>query len=215
MRTSKVESAKVVAGGEGATVAQPAHSGSLELSRRRFMAVAAGGVAAGWFGFEQRDLLAAGAHAARATSAQAFEVLSAVDGADLEAAAAQIIPTDATPGAREARVIHFIDRSLASFAKAQRPAFAKAAAELRERAKRVDANAKSFAALTPARQIAVLTAMEHDKSESFRAIREATIAGMLSNPEYGGNVGKSGWHWIGFNDQFSWSAPFGWYDRNV
>ena len=213
MSVSKAASTNVVAG--SATVATPGSPGAAELSRRRFMAVATAGLAAGWFGFEERDLLAAGAHAARATPAQPFEVLSAADAADLEAASVQIIPTDATPGAREARVIYFIDRSLGSFAKTQRPVFVAAAAELRERAKRVDGNAKSFAVLTPARQIAVLTAMEHDKSKSFDAIREATIAGMLSNPEYGGNVGKSGWHWIGFDDKFSWSTPFGWYDRNA
>src|SRR5262245_60928028 len=37
------------------------------------------------------------------------------DLADLEAVTAQIIPTDSTPGAREAGVVQFIDRALASF----------------------------------------------------------------------------------------------------
>ena len=36
---------------------------------------------------------------------------------EVEAMAAQIIPTDETPGAREARVINFIDRALTTFAK--------------------------------------------------------------------------------------------------
>ena len=41
------------------------------------------------------------------------------------------------------------------------------------------------------------------------------ISGMFADPKYGGNVNKSGWKLLGFDDQFSWAAPFGWYDRNV
>ena len=33
--------------------------------------------------------------------------------------------------------------------------------------------------------------------------------------KYGGNANKSGWKLVGFDDKFSWAAPFGWYDRNV
>ena len=50
-------------------------------------------------------------------------------------------------------------------------------------------------------------------SSNLTAGFSTTIAGMLSNPSYGGNFGKAGWKWIGFNDQFSWVAPFGAYDR--
>ena len=84
-----------------------------DLSRRQFLAASGAAAAAVWVAAEARDLLAAGMHAAQATR---FEVLSPADAADLEAATAQIIPTDATPGAREARVIYFIDKSLATFA---------------------------------------------------------------------------------------------------
>ena len=41
--------------------------------------------------------------------------LSAAEAADVEAVAAQIIPTDDSPGAREAGVVYFIDRALATF----------------------------------------------------------------------------------------------------
>jgi hypothetical protein len=43
-------------------------------------------------------------------------VVSAEQAAEIEAAARRIIPTDDTLGAREARVIYFIDRTLATFA---------------------------------------------------------------------------------------------------
>jgi gluconate 2-dehydrogenase gamma chain len=183
-----------------------------DISRRQFLAASGVAAASIWITAEARDVLAAGKHAA---SANRFEVLSDTDGADIEAAMAQIIPTDETPGAREARVVFFVDRSLGTFAKEQRAMFEKGAATLRTRAAKISRGAKSFAELTSAQQIAVLTAMEKDKDPFFSQLRFATIAGMLANPEYGGNADKTGWKMIGFNDQFSWSSPFGWYDRNA
>ena len=51
--------------------------------------------------------------------------------------------------------------------------------------------------------------------DDLSQLRFATVAGMFANPEYGGNADKTGWKLLGFNDQFSWSSPFGWYDRNA
>jgi hypothetical protein len=176
------------------------------------MALAGSTAAAAWLTASRRDILAAGLHAAQATR---FETLTPADAAEIEAAAAQIIPTDATPGAREARVIYFIDKAVTTFAKDQKDAIKAAAKELRRRAAKAQSGAKSFAALSSAKQIAVLTAMEKEKSQSFNVIRFGTIAGMLANPEWGGNFQKIGWRWIGFDDRFSWAAPFGWYDRDA
>jgi len=184
-----------------------------DISRRQFVAAAGVTAASIWLTAEARDVIAAGVHASKA---KRFEVLSDADAADIEAAAAQIIPSDGgTPGAREARVVYFMDKALTTFAKDQRPMFEKGAKELRTRAAKVQRGAKSFAALSNAQQIAVLTEMEKDKNSFFNGLRFGTIAGMLANPEYGGNYNKAGWTMLGFNDQFSWSAPFGWYDRNV
>jgi gluconate 2-dehydrogenase gamma chain len=189
-----------------------------ELSRRQFLAAAGGTVASVWLAAEAKDLLAAGAHAARAareTPPPPFEILTADQAADVEAFTAQIIPTDDSPGAREARVVYFIDKSLGTFAKEQRPGLDKGLKDLRARVAKKHPGAKSFAALTDAQQIAIITSLEKDKSEFFELMRGATITGLLANPEYGGNFNKSGWKMIGFVDQFSWQAPFGWYDRNA
>lgn len=183
-----------------------------DLSRRQFLAASGAAAAAIWIAAESRDLLAAGLHAAQASH---FDVLTPADAADIEAATAQIIPTDGTPGAREARVVYFIDKSLATFAKDQKPAFDKTVKELRARAAKTKPGAKSFAELSSAQQIAVLTALEKAKPDLFGQLRYATIAGMLANPEYGGNYNKTGWKMIGFVDQFSWATPFGWYDHNA
>lgn len=183
-----------------------------ELSRRQFLAASGAAAASVWLAAETRELLAAGLHAAQATR---FDVLSSADAADIEAATSQIIPTDGTPGARDARVVYFIDKSLATFAKDQKQAFTDLVKELRVRAAKTQKGATSFASLTNAQQIAVLTALEKEKSNLFDPLRFATIAGMLANPEYGGNYNKAGWKMIGFVDQFSWSAPFGWYDQHA
>ena len=70
-------------------------------------------------------MLAAATHArqaaAQSTGAYKFEFFTPEEAAEVEAIAARIIPTDETPGAREAGVIYFIDRALVTFAE-RRPA---------------------------------------------------------------------------------------------
>ena len=169
-----------------------------------------------WLTAETRDLVAAGARAAVAARANApFKVLTPEQAADLDAATSQIIPSDGTPGAHEANVVRFIDEYLAGFAKDQHDEVNKMVADLGRRAALQRKGARSFAALNPADQHAVIAALEKDKSPYFGGLRWMAVAGMLANPEYGGNANKSGWKMIGFDDRFSWGAPFGAYDRNV
>jgi gluconate 2-dehydrogenase gamma chain len=130
---------------------------------------------------------------------------------DLDALTALILPTDDTPGAREARVVDFIDRSLGSFAAEQRPLFAAGLADLNARAARRVPGAAGCAAL-PDDATALLHELDAEHSPFFEVLRVATITGYLANPEYGGNADKAGWKAIGFDDRFVWSAPFGWYD---
>jgi hypothetical protein len=189
-----------------------------EVSRRAFLAGVGGSFAAVWLAAETRDLLAAGAHAARAgrqTPRPPFQFLTPRQGADIEAMSAQIIPTDGTPGAREAHVVYFMDQALATYAKDRREPVIKGLNDLHARSAKMFRGAKSFASLSDAQQITLLTALEKEKSEFFEEIRGATIAGMLASPEYGGNTNKIGWKMIGFDDRFSWGPPFGWYDRDV
>lgn len=186
-----------------------------DTSRRAFLS-AGGTLAAAWIATDVANLLSAGRYAAwagRQSPPPAFDYLSVEDAADIEAAASQIIPTDDTPGAKEARVVYFVDKALATWQKDQRSDFSKGVTELRRRARAVRPGA-SFASLSNDQQHAIMAAMERDEHPFFGAIRGATVAGMLANPEYGGNHDKSGWKMIGFVDQFSWAPPFGWYDAN-
>lgn len=185
------------------------------VSRRGFLTAAGGTLAVAWLAADREQLLAAVRHARRAIESESpppFEFLTPEDAAELEAATAQIIPSDDTPGAREARVVHFIDKALATWQQGQRDAFAKGVAELRARA--ATHGARSFASLSAARQHAVIASLEKDKHEFFDVLRAATIMGMLASPSHGGNFDKIGWRAIGFDDRFAWTPPYGWYDAN-
>jgi gluconate 2-dehydrogenase gamma chain len=198
-----------------------------DLSRRAFLA-GGGAFAAAWLLAPADKLAEAGQYAARVARMQSpppFLVLNADDAADLEAACSQILPSDETPGAREARVVYFIDKSLATWAKEQADPVREGIAMLRTRAVQLTANgmqagapakssARAFASLTDEQRHSIIAALEADHSPFFYNLRGATITGFLANPEYGGNYQKLGWKTIGFVDQFSWAAPFGWYDAH-
>lgn len=139
-----------------------------------------------------------------------LSVFSREQAAEVEAFASRIIPTDDTPGAREAGVVFFIDRGLATWAKDQLPAFTEGLTKLQR-----DVGAKfrgqtRLSALTPAQQDEVLKSIED--SPFFGQIRFATLAGMFSLPSYGGNRDFAGWKLVGQEPAMEFKAPFGWYD---
>jgi gluconate 2-dehydrogenase gamma chain len=123
---------------------------------------------------------------------------------EVEAMAAQIIPADDTPGAREAGVIRFIDLNLVEYETRKQPEYIAGLKMLAER------SGGRFADLDPAKQIEVLRAIE--KSEFFGLVRQHTVMGFFANPQYGGNRDKIGWKLIGFEDAFAFQSPFGYYD---
>lgn len=182
------------------------------LSRRHFVSAMATGIAATW-------VSGAWGHAvARAPGGGgplATPALTPAQLRDLDAITALIIPTDDAPGAREAHVVDFIDKGLATFAADQRPLFEQGLADLGTRATRRHAGAQAFADLSTDDQTALLHELEAEHSEFFEAVRVSTITGFLADPRYGGNADKVGWKLIGFEDRFAWQPPFGWYDRDA
>lgn len=133
--------------------------------------------------------------------------------ADIEAMAAQIIPTDDTPGAHEARVIFFIDRALVTFARDSRAVYIQGIQDLQAKTKELFPAATKFSALTPAQQIQVMTAIE--KSPFFNAVRNHTVIGFFASPIHGGNHNKVGWKLIAFDDSLDFKPPFGYYDAKL
>jgi gluconate 2-dehydrogenase gamma chain len=154
------------------------------------------------------------AHQAATSSTPArFEALDAAAAADIEALTARIIPSDDSPGAREAGVVYFIDRALSTFDSAQRAAYRKGLDEARSVRLRLFPQSSSIASLTTAQQIELIRAIE--RTEFFELLRAHTILGFFGSPAYGGNRGLAGWKLIGFEDRMSFEPPFGHYDAEA
>jgi Gluconate 2-dehydrogenase subunit 3 len=124
--------------------------------------------------------------------------------------ASQIIPTDDTPGAHEARVVHFIDRGLTTFLKDSQPAYTQGLKDLQTKTKELFPSATKFSALTSAQQVQLLTAIE--RTPFFTTVRNHTVTGMFASPIHGGNYNKVGWELVGFEDKLNFKPPFGYYD---
>jgi len=184
----------------------------MEIDRRTFFLA----VGSAWLAAPAAELGAAADYAVRVARGQTEPTLSALTPAEvatIEAMTAQIIPTDDTPGAREAGAVYFIDRMLGGAHKSDLPVVRTGLADLRKRVAKARAGATSFESLTADQQHAILVALEKAKSPFFDLIRDATIVAMFSSPDHGGNRGKVGWSLIGFDDRFVWAPPFGDYDR--
>ena len=181
-------------------------------SRREFLAASSGSALGAWIAFNLPGIEAAAAYAARARAEQqAFQVLTPDEARDLEAIAAQIIPADDTPGAREAGVIYFMDRALGTFAAGQLEAVRSGLGELRAKVRERHGAAASFAALPFAAQTALLRDVE--RTEFFGIVRFLTVAGMFADPSRGGNRDHAGWKLLGMEMRPSYQPPFGYYDR--
>ena len=153
------------------------------------------------------------AHGIAASVTPHFETLDAATAAEIEAIVAQIIPSTDGPGAREAGVIYFIDRALATFAADDRDSYRTGLAHLQQKRKELFPDSISIASLTSPQQIALIKAIE--TSEFFDLLRTHTVLGFLGNPSYGGNRGEIGWKQIGFEDKMAYQPPFGYYDAQL
>jgi len=179
-------------------------------SRRQFLLSSMTGASAAWIAANW-PAMAKAAEIAQGGDWGQFAYFTAAQAADIDAMAAQIFPTDDTPGAREAQAVYFIDLALTSFAKGQQAVMARGFVELDAKVSATFPGAHSFASLTSPQQIQLLTSIE--TTPFFRAVRDLTIMGMFAAPQHGGNFNKVGWKLIGFDDALNFHTPFGFYDR--
>jgi gluconate 2-dehydrogenase gamma chain len=184
-----------------------------DISRRLFMIKSCAGLGSAWIVSHLPEIAAAQEHvhiADQSSTPSKFEFLTNEQAVEVEAIAAQILPTDDTPGAREARVIYFIDRALATFASDERAAFVRGLNGLQKKTVKHFGKKLRFSKLSSSQQSELLKGIE--KSQFFELVRTMTILGMFSNPEYGGNYNEIGWKLLGFEDQFVYKSPFSFYD---
>jgi gluconate 2-dehydrogenase gamma chain len=182
-------------------------------SRRRFLSKGASAAGAAMVGISLPQFLAAcrDAEDARQTDA-AFKMLSSAQATELDAIAACIVPTTDTPGAREAGSIYFMDTLLGGRRPDLLAPIETGLADLSARVQAASAGADRFSDLDEETQIAVLTDLED--SDFFYTVRLLTLAGMLADPSYGGNIDGVGWKLIGFDGHFASTPPFGYYDAH-
>ncbi len=213
----------------------------MESTRRTFLARSAGALGLLFLESLTPELIAqAHKHAASSAAADGagFHFLSKQEAADFEAFASQIVPSDGTPGAREAGAVYFVDYILSTINQEQQQDFRQAMAMLRAVASEAQPGA-SFAALPSDKQIAVMKKMENGagggswlpvantgpagqgkteaakRAEAFGNLRSMVVLGTFCDPSLHGNRSKIGWKLIGFDDQDYWAPPFGYYDAKV
>jgi gluconate 2-dehydrogenase gamma chain len=181
--------------------------------RRRFLRISGGVAGSSWLAMQAPGLLAIAEAAAAARDAGAvFLRLSPSEAAGFDAIVARIIPTDATGGAQEAGVVHFIDQVLGDF-------LADAADDLRAGLASLDTRAmdvhegERFADLPPEAQDAALREIE--TTPFFELMHFLTVAGMFALPAYGGNRDYLGWQLLGLSHRHAWAPPFGHYDAQL
>jgi gluconate 2-dehydrogenase gamma chain len=181
-------------------------------TRRAFLETSGTVLSGAWLSVHLPAIRAAATCARRAFARGAgFVVLTPDEARELDAVAARIIPTDDTPGAREAGVIYFIDQALATFAQSMLQPLRGGLADLRQAVHASSPTAASFSALGADDQDAVLRTLE--KSAFFGAVRFLTVAGMFGDPSHGGNRDEIGWKLLAFGGAHAYVPPFGYYDR--
>ena len=186
-----------------------------DTSRRAFLRASGGALGAAWLAAEWPALAAAAGHAHEAASGKVdhvFRVLSPEQARDVEAIAAQIVPSGDTPGAREAGVVYFVDHVMAGIYSGRAPEFLAGLADFQHAFATGHPGSGPFADADSAAQLAWLKSIE--KTPFFAAMRTLTVYGLLALPSYGGNENKLGWKLVGFVDQHTWLPPFGHYDRD-
>jgi gluconate 2-dehydrogenase gamma chain len=136
---------------------------------------------------------------------EALETLTAAESAALDALASRILPSDdGTPGAHEARAVHFIDRGLTGAMAASRDQYALGLSALDALA--VERGGNAFHSLPASVQDAIIEAMTENAIPNFpmlnagffNTVRTHTIEGTFSDPYYGGNRDFVGWDLIGY-----------------
>jgi gluconate 2-dehydrogenase gamma chain len=184
-----------------------------EVNRRGFVVGVAGTAGSAWLAIHGPELRAIAAYGASIAGEAPYEFFTPEQARDFDAISAQIVPTDDTPGAREAHVVRFVDRYLATVAKDQQPRLQNDFQLLGDAVAERTPGSRSFAGLSDADQIAFLADLEKSHPDRFEDFLDLTMLGMFSHPMHGGNFHKIGWKLVGFEDRSSWTPPFGFYDR--
>jgi hypothetical protein len=132
--------------------------------------------------------------------------LTDVERATFEAIAARIWPGNAEdPGAREAGVLHYLERALAGPYREMLGVYRAGLADVNHAA--TERHGRAFADLAEAEQDGLLAAMDGNDLPGFTSMPprdfltlciDHTMEGMFSDPIHGGNRDFAGWRAVGY-----------------
>jgi gluconate 2-dehydrogenase gamma chain len=204
---------------------------SFQPARRDFLQLLSGSVGAAWLTANWPALVSAAEHAHQTAKAgnPVLEVFTTDQAREIEALCACIIPTDGTPGAREAGVVYFIDRALKTFFSGALPVYQKGLEDAQKTTAELFPGVPSFSAASEEQKLKIFTHIAEESERQnegprrlapdaskdfFQTLRVHTIFGFLVDPEGGGNREFAGWKAIGRDPAHGFSPPFGFYDKD-
>jgi len=205
---------------------------SFHSARRDFLQLLGGTAGAAWLTAQWPAVVSAAQHAhdaAKGKQPATFEVLTPDQARELDAITACIIPTNETPGAREAGVVFFIDRALKTFASEDLLRYRQGLADFQKLTADAFPGVTSFSAASAEQQQKILTdlyakvdlnkgvprrGVPSGTSDFLQTLHFDTVFGFLVDPEGGGNRDFVGWKLIGRDPAHSFSPPFGFYDKD-
>ena len=203
---------------------------TIDHNRRDFLLRSCSSITAVWLSAHWPALLSAATHAraaAQSPAATKLEFLTPEQAKEIDAITARIIPTDETPGAREAGVVYFIDRALATFAIDDQKTYREGLPEIQARAHELFSELGKFSAASPEQQDQILHSFDEQATSDrrpyrpraaaesfFDTLRLHTIVAFLLDPDAGGDTNGVGWKVIGREREHVFEPPFGYYDKN-
>lgn len=140
-----------------------------------------------------------------------FENIIDTEAHEFLAIASRIFPSTDTPGAREAGVIWFFDKTYGSIFAEHLASDRIMLADFQAGVAAAYPGAKLFSDLDDSDQDSYLR--RHQDSEFFESMRFKTLAGVFAMNTWGGNQDDIGWKLVGMDGPpHAWSPPFGYYD---
>ena len=213
---------------------EPDCSPSNAFNRRTFLTRGAAGLSATWLATHWPAMVSAADHAHSAVASAIppkFEFFTPEEAAEVEAIAARILPSDETPGAKEAGAVYFIDRALVTFAVDTQKIYREGLPAIQAHVKELFPGVQKFSAATTEQQDAVLESLSKTDGKLpprrrnrnggipqpfFETLRYHTIAAFLIDPDSDrrGNRDGVGWKLIGREREHMFQSPFGFYDKD-
>ncbi len=204
----------------------------MRFDRRSFLINSGQGLGAAWLTSHWSATLAASAYArsaAVADPAPKFKFFTDEQAVEVIAITSRIIPSDDSPGAREAGAVYFIDSGLITIFPELQPIYRDGLLQFQDGISTMFPGTEKFSVASAEQQDQFLHEFDVNAPHVgrraryvaggktfFETIREHTVAAFLIDPEseYAANRSGVGWKWIGRDPAHSFQSPFGFYDKD-